>query len=117
MATEIVAAPRRRWWPIPLAVVLGLGFGFAAGFGAAPLFLAEGTIQQTGTFRVVAGQEGVVNFPLAYRSHPPNVQLDVSGYNRTVVTECTPTGFRWKNVGSDDIFNNTQVNWTARGER
>jgi hypothetical protein len=117
MATEVVATPRRRWWLVPLAAAAGLAIGFAAGFGAALLFVAGGAVQQTGTFRVVAGQEGVVNFPLAYGTHPPNVQLDLGGYNKTVVTECTVTGFKWKNVVADDVFNNAQVNWTARGER
>jgi hypothetical protein len=56
----------------------------------------------------------VVNFPAPYRQ-APNVELQLGGFNKTVITECTPTCFKWKNTENDDIFNDTAATWVRRG--
>jgi hypothetical protein len=103
---------------IVLALVL-IGMSFAVGFGAGVLtfFVTKKPTppyEQTGMVNIVAGQEGVVNFPIPYSS-APNVDLDTSSWSKTAITECTSTGFKWKNTGMDDHWNNGKVRWTARG--
>jgi hypothetical protein len=75
---------------------------------------ASEPFQQAGKFKVVAGQEGSVNFPIPYQ-YPPSVETDAGGFNKMVIVETTTQGFRWKNTGESNIFNDTDVNWTARG--
>ena len=70
----------------------------------------------TCNFMSVHGQVGVVNFPVPYRQ-APNVELDVNSFNKTFVSECTSTGFKWKNTGADDSWNNASVGWVASGIR
>ena len=65
--------------------------------GAAVQLTAE-AIEQKGNFTSVYGQTGVVNFPVPYRQ-ARSVELGLYGFNKTFVTECTPTGFKWKNTG------------------
>ena len=75
---------------------------------------APETFRQAGKFKVVAGQEGSVNFPIPYQ-FPPSVETDANNFNKTVIIETTTQGFRWKNTGESNVFNDTDVNWTARG--
>ena len=35
----------------------------------------------------------------------------------TVLVECTETGFKWKNAGTDAFFNSGSETWTAKGIR
>ena len=96
-----------------------MAVSFVVGFGAGALSFnvwkkPVATYDQVGQVTIVAGQEGVVNFPIPYSS-PPNVELDTGGFNKTAITECTATGFKWKNTGLDDSWNNGKVRWTARG--
>jgi hypothetical protein len=88
----------------------------AKGLRAPISALPPQTFEQKGHFQVVHGQQGVVNFPIPFRQ-APNVQLDAGGLNKTAITDCTPGGFKWKNAGADDIFNNATVGWTATGVR
>lgn len=120
MASEKGAVLIRRSWPAALLMILLVAVGYAAGFATA--FIVFGGSdphvqpeldEQSGSFQTVAGQEGVVHFPRPYRQ-APNVELEM-GANKTVITECTPISFRWKNAGKDDIYNNAKVNWVARG--
>jgi hypothetical protein len=79
--------------------------------------LAMKTFTQEGHFAVVAGKEGEVNFEIPF-AIAPNVQF--SGDNRkTVITECKPTGFRWKSGGTDTnaVYENGDVSWKAKGIR
>lgn len=80
--------------------------------GAQPFKLFE----QTGKFQSDKGQQGQVNFPVPYAS-PPNVELSGS-HEKTVITECTATGFKWKN-GSDGKWSSEygEVTWKAKGVR
>lgn len=96
---------------------LSLAIGFGVGMLTGNLWKPQPkstTLDQVGQVSIVAGQEGVVNFPIPYSS-PPNVELDASGFSKTAITECTATGFKWKNTGTDDTWNNGKVRWTARG--
>jgi hypothetical protein len=73
--------------------------------------------EQEGSFNLAAGAEGQVNFPLPYKS-PPNVTLDVSGFNKTIVSEATETGFKWKNLAkSGDSWNEGKTKWISKGVR
>ncbi len=99
--------------PITLAIVR---YGHFMGQDSAPSRQpsAPGTFLQSGKFKVVAGQEGSVNFPMPYQ-FPPSVETDAGGFNKTAIVDITAQGFRWKNTGESNIFNDTDVNWTARG--
>jgi hypothetical protein len=88
----------------------------ARGLRAPPSSLPPQVFEQKGPFRTVHGQQGVVHFPIPYRQ-APNVTLKMSGWNKTIVTECTPAGFKWKNTGGDDQFNNESAEWIAKGVR
>jgi hypothetical protein len=88
----------------------------AKGLRAPPSAIPPKPFVQKGNFNSVAGQAGVVGFPIPYRQ-APNVELNSNGWNRTVVTDCTVTGFKWKNTGSDDQWNNASVAWVASGVR
>jgi hypothetical protein len=88
----------------------------AKGLRAPASALPPRTFEQKGSFKTTHGQQGPVNFPIPYRQ-APNVILNVSGFNKTVITECTPGGFKWKNTGADDIWNNVMVEWVASGIR
>jgi len=71
---------------------------------------------QKGSFQTDFGQEGQVNFPYPYAS-PPNVELSGS-HSKTIITECTATGFKWKNSqNSKDGWSAERgaVTWIARG--
>ena len=85
----------------------------AKGLRAPPYSLPPKPFEQKGKFTSVYGQTGVVNFPVPYRQ-APSVELGLYGFNKTFVTECTPTGFKWKNTGPDDNFNNASVDWVAQ---
>lgn len=80
--------------------------------GAQPFKLFE----QTGKFQSDKGQQGQVNFSIPYAS-PPNVELS-GNHEKTVITECTATGFKWKN-GSDGKWSSEygEVTWKAKGVR
>jgi hypothetical protein len=101
--------------PITLAIVR---YGHLADPASGQASTPE-TFQQAGKFKVVAGQEGSVNFPIPYQ-FPPSVETDATGFNKTIIVETTTQGFRWKNTAQSntaqsDIFNDTNVNWTAKG--
>ncbi|HMF12816.1 MAG TPA: hypothetical protein VKE94_10935 [Gemmataceae bacterium] len=72
--------------------------------------------EQTGTFQTVLEQQGDVRFPIPY-TLPPNVELE--GKNQTtVVTECTATGFKWRNPAKQPTTfdgNVGPVTWKAKG--
>ncbi|HEX3149896.1 MAG TPA: hypothetical protein VHR66_17600, partial [Gemmataceae bacterium] len=88
----------------------------AKGVRGAPGAQALKTFEQHGTFQSDFGQQGQVNFPIPYAS-PPNVEL--TGYHeKTVITECTATGFKWKN-GSKGQWSSEAgaVTWKAKGIR
>jgi hypothetical protein len=75
------------------------------------------TFEQSGRFNVEAGKEGIVRFPQPFGS-VPNLELSLSpSFNKTVVAETMSWGFRWKNTGPDNLFNNSSVPWKARGIR
>ncbi len=77
---------------------------------------AQITFEQSGTFQTGVGQKGEVYFPSPYGS-PPNVTLDTSTWNATVIAEVTPNGFKWVNSGKEENFNNARVKWVAKGTR
>jgi hypothetical protein len=85
---------------------------------AAPAAEEPDVVEQKGWFSAVGMQQGEVFFAVPFAA-PPNVQLkryeygDDSAEANTVVADCTPTGFKWKNTGK---YNGTLV-WTARGLR
>jgi serine/threonine protein kinase len=130
------STPRRRWWPAALLMILLAAVGYAAGFSTAKVLTQEDLpateviaptkaspmipYEQSGKFHTVSGQEGVINFPIPYRQ-PPNVELQMNLWNRTIITECTATGFKWRNTGGgpnegpNDNFNNELVTWVAKG--
>jgi hypothetical protein len=70
--------------------------------------------QQTGTFALVADQEGVVNFPIPY-ALPPNVELSGNLQASVVVKEIKATGFKWKAVGPLPQFSDKTITWTSKG--
>jgi hypothetical protein len=70
--------------------------------------------EQTGTFNSIHGKDGPVNFPSPY-AVPPNVEL-TQPKSAVIVTECQPTGFKWKNAG-DDWREDATVTWKAKGIR
>jgi hypothetical protein len=88
----------------------------ASGLRAGPADLPPQTFEQKGLFKQTPGQQGPVNFPIPYRQ-APNVKLNAGDFTKTVITEVTPTGFKWKNTGGDDVWNNGQIEWTAVGVR
>lgn len=74
-------------------------------------------LEQKGSFMTVGGQEGEVNFPYPYTT-APHVELSGSFncHESTVIAECKPTGFKWKNVGDPKSGRtNGDVRWTAKG--
>lgn len=88
----------------------------ARGVRAAPGTQPMKLFEQTGTFTSDLGQQGQVNFPLPYAS-PPNVELS-GNHRKTVITECTATGFKWKNSAKDGWgFEVGPVTWKAAGIR
>jgi hypothetical protein len=79
----------------------------------APTPLLSATLfEQSGTFVPVAGEDGVVNFPLPY-ALPPNVEISGSGSSEVVVKEATVTGFKWKSAAKGNY--GYRVTWTAKG--
>jgi hypothetical protein len=73
--------------------------------------------EQNGTFQTDIGQQGQVNFPIPYAS-PPNVELS-GQHTRTVITECTATGFKWKNSATQGgpSWESGAVTWKSKGIR
>jgi hypothetical protein len=73
--------------------------------------------QQSGTFQSEAGQQGQVNFPIPYAS-PPNVELSGNS-SRTIISECTATGFKWKNNAGPNgpSWDSGEVKWRSKGIR
>jgi hypothetical protein len=125
MASEIAARPNRRGWLTVLLMILLIGVAYGAGYVSACLnyglwdqkmFQVRGPFEQSGNLRTLSGQEGVVFFPIPYQQ-APNVELTLGGFNKTIVTECTATSFKWKNIGADDLHNNTDVTWRSKGVR
>lgn len=128
MASEPTEKPKpksKKPLVVVALIVLAVGVFVLCGGSVAGLLLqrsrvVEEPFVQTGEFVLVAGEEGVVNFPLPYRS-PPNVEFpDQEINNKTVVTECTATGFKWKNNQKDamsSMFNRGKMIWKARGLR
>lgn len=120
MTTDHPPPAKYRTGLIALLVLFMSFVSFVVGFGAGALTgsfwksAKSTTYDQSGQVSIVSGQEGVVNFPIPFSS-PPNVELDTGGFNKTAITECTATGFKWKNTGTDDTWNNGKVRWTARG--
>lgn len=121
MTTDHPPAAKSRTGLIALLVLFMSFVSFVAGFGGGALTgnfwkkpAKTTTLDQAGLVSIVSGQEGVVNFPVPYSS-PPNVELDASDFSKTTITDCTATGFKWKNTGADDTRNNGKVRWTARG--
>ena len=124
--SNIERRPRRRWlsWVLLLLLLL---VSYGAGVGSAVWYYEgwqkkpanggdEAVFYQTGRFRTISGETGAVQFPIPYRL-APNLELNLVGPSKTLVTETTPEGFRWKNIGSDDIFNNAEATWHAKGIR
>ena len=73
--------------------------------------------EQSGRFNAISGKDGLVRFPVPY-SAVPNLELSLSPtFNKTVVTETMSWGFRWRNNGKDDLFNNSSISWKSRGRR
>ena len=72
---------------------------------------------QSGTFNSEMGQQGQVNYPVPYAS-PPNVELSGNA-SRTIITECTTTGFKWKNNAepSGPSWEKGEVKWKSKGIR
>jgi len=72
---------------------------------------------QSGTFNSEAGQQGQVNYPVPYAT-PPNVELSGNA-SRTIITECTTTGFKWKNSAepSGPSWEKGEVKWRSKGIR
>ena len=77
----------------------------------------EVVFEQSAWFNATAGGEGLVRFPETY-GEIPNLELSLSPeINKTVVTETMSWGFRWKNTGPNNLFNNSSIPWKARGLR
>jgi hypothetical protein len=72
--------------------------------------------EQTGKFNTVMGKEGEVNFPMPY-ALAPNVELSGGPSGGVIIVESRPTGFKWKNVGDNQVFHNGEVGWQTRGVR
>jgi hypothetical protein len=91
----------------------------ASGMRATNESLRMRVFEQTGQFGTVIGQEGPIGFPIPF-AIAPNVEI-ISGPNvtslYTIVTSLTPTGFKWKNVGTNANFCDGLVTWKARGVR
>lgn len=113
-----IALRRPRRWPIVVITILIALLAYGAGFGTHYFIMtstaAAEPVEQHGEFNLVAGQEGVVNFPTPFRL-APNVELEVGGFNKTLVSDCTATGFKWKNTAKDDMWNSGKTKWVARG--
>jgi len=73
--------------------------------------------QQSGSFQSEAGQQGQVNYPIPYAT-PPNVELSGAA-SRTIITECTTTGFKWKNNAGPNApsWDSGVVTWRSKGIR
>jgi hypothetical protein len=135
MASDVPVAPRRRNWRTILLLILFTIFGYAAGFGTAFMVFwypssAGVPLEQEGRFVIEPGEEGAVTFPIPFRVTPSDVglldgrygsavQYTLSQKNMTVITEITPTGFKWRNgakkadnTGTD---NTGLVKWHATG--
>lgn len=119
MTTDHPPAAKSRTGLIAVLVLFVSFLSLAVGFGAGMLtgnlgkpMVKSTPFEQTGTVAIVSGQEGVVNFPIPYSS-PPNVEQDASNFSKTAITECTTTGFKWKNTGTDDSWNTGKIRWTA----
>jgi hypothetical protein len=96
--------------PMTLAVLAAAGM-------LAPRLAPGGArvLEQTGRAQIKAGQEGEVHFPIPYES-PPNVELEnLSDFSNTQIAKTEPHGFRWKNSGPNNAFNNTTAGWRAKG--
>lgn len=89
----------------------------ARGVRAAPGTQPMKLFEQTGKFVSDFGQQGQVNFPYPYAS-PPNVELSGNS-SKTVITECTATGFKWKNGNTtrSPSWDAGEVTWKASGIR
>jgi hypothetical protein len=116
------SAPRRRWWRAALMMMLLVAVGYIAGFATAivisetPKTATElAMYTQTGDFLSVFGGEGEVKFPIPYRQ-PPLVRLLGPASLHTILTECTLTGFKWRNMTTDSS-RNAFVKWVAEGRR
>jgi hypothetical protein len=109
--------PLQRFWLLVVLVgCVGFGTGCAIteDVGQNSYEVAPGLriTRQSGKFSSRHGQEGTVNFPAAYQ-RPPNLEID-SEEGETQITECTATGFKWKNT-SVFRFDTDDVTWVARG--
>jgi hypothetical protein len=89
----------------------------ARGLRAPPSALPPKTFELQGKFQSVLGQEGVVNFEIPY-SEPPHVELTGNYTTATVVAECTPNSFKWRNAAREKAaYVEGEVQWTAKGIR
>ena len=120
-ALKIQTQDRRTSWRKRLLVaafLLSVGLNvklLTSGPDAANPVSREEVFEQSGRFNATAGGEGMVRFPQTYRAIP-NLELSLSpAINKTVVTETMSWGFRWKNTGPDNLFNNSSIPWKARG--
>lgn len=101
----------------PVLAVACFLLGAAAGFLAASSgILSASPVEQSGQFEVLAGKEGVVHFPLPYAA-PPNVVLEKVPQNETMVVECTPTSFKWKNQNPALNYASASIRWISKGVR
>jgi hypothetical protein len=74
------------------------------------------SFEQTGKFNTMVGKEGEVNFPIPY-ALAPNVELSGQLAHVVIVVESRPTGFKWKNGGTEPSVHNGEVTWKAKGVR
>ncbi|HJZ58775.1 MAG TPA: hypothetical protein VKE74_27780 [Gemmataceae bacterium] len=86
----------------------------AKGLRAAISAIPPKPFEQSGTFTVIHGQDGVVGFPIPYAG-PPNVELSGPRGDRVAIIECAATHFKWRNTAKEAFANDGEAKWTARG--
>jgi len=125
LAVERLARHRKSKWKkwlvaALLTLSLGLNVKLLTTPGISPttaITSMDRVYEQSGRFNAIAGKEGLVRFPVPYQA-VPNLELSHHPQlNKTFVTETKSWGFRWKNNGPDDLFNNGSIAWKARGMR
>jgi hypothetical protein len=72
-------------------------------------------VEQSGTFKATLGAKGEEKFAKPYAS-PPHVELSVDiGLHEVMITEATAEGFKWNNIGTNKVFPDKNMKYTARG--
>jgi hypothetical protein len=86
--------------------------GLRLGAADAAITNTRTLFEQEGSFRVVPGETGDVNFPFPY-ALPPNVEVTGGGVDYVVITETKPGGFKWK-YSQKGAFS-YEMKWKTKG--